>query len=504
MTLRSFIIPAFALASAICTQAVELNTAKATPLKVNDIEVEVNEQSQTLWLNIDLDMADMKLPADREMIFTPVIIAENGTDSLELDPITVAGRNRWYWHLRNSDLDAPGTYVYRAGSTAHATYKERIPFEPWMGNSLIEMRQEAATCCDRPDPLPGPGRRGNVDLALIDTRRPPLIAEFVFAPPVDAGPVIKELKGSAFITFVVNRTELKPDYMINPQELRKIYNSIQYVKDDKDATITHVHIKGFASPEGPYDNNVRLAKGRTETLRRHVRDLYHFPDTTITSSYDPEDWAGLRNYLTDSLDYPIAHRREIIEIVDGPLGYDARDREIKVRFPQDYAVILKDIYPWLRHSDYTVEYSIRSFTSLEEIKAVFASDPSRLRNVDFYTLAQSYPEGSPEYCTVIEKAIEIYPDDPGTNLNAANIQLMRGNYEQAQTHLYRSGATPEADFARAVLAARRGDYREALRLFEKTKAAGVPHSQEYIDNINAIRNHHPVEILIETTKSRKR
>lgn len=76
MTLRSFIIPAFALASAICTQAVELNTAKATPLKVNDIEVEVNEQSQTLWLNIDLDMADMKLPADREMIFTPVIIAE--------------------------------------------------------------------------------------------------------------------------------------------------------------------------------------------------------------------------------------------------------------------------------------------------------------------------------------------------------------------------------------------------------------------------------------------
>lgn len=167
-------------------------------------------------------------------------------------------------------------------------------------------------------------------------------------------------------------------------------------------------------------------------------------------------------------------------------------------------MILKDIYPWLRHSDYTVEYSIRSFTSLEEIKAVFASDPSRLRNVDFYTLAQSYPEGSPEYCQVIEKAIEIYPDDPGTNLNAANIQLMRGNYEQAQTHLYRSGATPEADFARAVLAARRGDYREALRLFEKTKAAGVPHSQEYIDNINAIRNHHPVEILIETTKSRKR
>lgn len=469
MTLRSFIIPAFALASAICTQAVELNTAKATPLKVNDIEVEVNEQSQTLWLNIDLDMADMKLPADREMIFTPVIIAENGTDSLELDPITVAGRNRWYWHLRNSDLDAPGTYVYRAGSTTHATYKERIPFEPWMGNSLIEMRQEAATCCDRPDPLPGPGRRGNVDLALIDTRRPPLIAEFVFAPPVDAGPVIKELKGSAFITFVVNRTELKPDYMINPQELRKIYNSIQYVKDDKDATITHVHIKGFASPEGPYDNNVRLARGRTQTLKEYVRNLYAFPDSLIATDFEPEDWEGLERYVAQS---DMKERDALLEIIRSDLAPDARDWRLKKRYPEQYAFLLREVYPALRHSDYTVRYEVRAYTDIDEIRRLLRTAPQKLSLEEIYLAAQQMEPGTDEHTEAFEIAVRMFPEDPVANLNAANTALSRGDLEYARRYLERAGRTAEAVYARGVLAALGGEFETALSLFGTARDMG--------------------------------
>ena len=83
----------------------------------------------------------------------------------------------------------------------------------------------------------------------------------------------------------------------------------------------------------------------------------------------------------------------------------------------------------------------------------------------------------------------------------ANIALMRGNLDKARDYLYHAGNTPEANFARGVIAARSGDYREALRLFEQTKAAGIEKSQHYIDNINAIRDHHPVTILVTTTKT---
>ncbi len=482
----------------LCPAASALAKAPASALKVYDMEVAVDEQSRTLAIDVDLRLADINLPKDREIRFTPVVISADGSQSVTLREVIIAGRNRWYWYMRNGGLNTDSRRVYRAGADQdHASFTERIDFADWMGDCTVEMREEAANCCATPRPVPGTSPNGLIELARIRTERPALLAEFVFAPPVDAGPVYKELSGSAFITFVVNRTELKPDYMINRSELAKIINSIDYVRNDSDATITHVHIKGFASPEGPYDNNVRLAKGRTETLRRYVRDLYSFPDTTITSSYEPEDWGGLCAYLRDSMDYKIDHRAEILEIIDSPLGFDAKDHTIRQRFPQDYSVILKEIYPWLRHSDYTVRYSIRTYTDLAEIRRVFATDPTRLRNVDFYTLAQSYPEGSPEYCAVFEKAVEVYPDDPGSNLNAANIRMAAGEYDRAQSHLLKAGRSAEADFARGVLAARRGDYAEALRYFEVAREAGVPHSQEYIESINALRDYHPVTYSVE-------
>ena len=102
-----------------------------------------------------------------------------------------------------------------------------------------------------------------------------------------------------------------------------------------------------------------------------------------------------------------------------------KDATIRKRYPKDYAVMLKQIYPWLRHSDYTVTYNIRVYTDIEEVRRVFRTDPSRLRLVDFYTLANGLVEGSPEYFEVFEKAVEIYPEDNVANLNAANIAMQR-------------------------------------------------------------------------------
>ncbi len=472
------------------------HTVNKNDIRLTNLNLSVDEQTRKVRMKIALDIEKYNVSSERELIFTPVLIADDRSDSLLFEPITVAGRSRWFNYLRNGFLDRGETYIYRAGKPNHAVYDREFDFRSWMGKSSLEMRVETANCCEAPLLLKGPSYSGNVPMARIDATRPTLKADFVFAPPVDAGPVIKSIEGSAFITFVVNRTELKPDYMVNRQELAKIIQSIEYVQNDPDATITHVHIKGFASPEGPYDNNVRLAQGRTETLRRYVRDLYHFNDTTITSSYEPEDWAGLRNYVTDSMRFTIAHRREILSIIDGPLGFDNKDLSIKTQFPADYTVLLREIYPWLRHSDYKVTYALRTYTNIDEIRRVFESDPTRLRNVDFYTLAQSYPTGSAEYCRVFEAAVEVYPDDPMLNLNAANIELQRGNLDRAQSHLLKAGNTPQAHYARGILAVRRADYPEAIRRFTAARDAGMEGCDAIIGRVKEIRDYFPVTYFI--------
>ncbi len=496
MTIKRILsIAAIAATAAQASWAIDMRADSST-INLYDVKLGVDETNRRVRVQLDIDVAGFSLGRDREMVLTPVLMGAGRTDSLELEPITVAGRNRWYHYLRNGFLDGGDADIYRAGKDLKAHYDREFDLAPWMEHSTLEMRCETANCCDKPELMPGPSAYGMVPIAGIDVARPVLEADYIFAPPVDAGPVTRNIEGSAFITFVVNRTELKENYMNNRHELDKIINSIEYVRRDTDATITRVHIKGFASPEGPYDNNVRLAMGRTETLRRYVRDLYRFPDTTVTSSYEPEDWAGLRKYITDSMQFDIRHRPEILEIIDGPLGFDNKNLAIQTRYPDDYRIILKDIYPWLRHSDYTVRYTIKTYTSLEEIKRVFATDATRLRNVDFYTLAQSYPEGSKEYCEVFEKAVEVYPDDPMLNLNAANIELQRGEYDKAQSHLLKAGNSPLADYARGILAAKRGDTAGALTLFRKAQAAGMEGIEKVIADTEAIRDYYPVTYFI--------
>ncbi|MCM1068243.1 MAG: DUF3868 domain-containing protein [Muribaculaceae bacterium] len=489
--------------AAALTAGAQAHAAVAAAPKIYDVAVAVDEAASTVNVGVELRLSELSLKSDGEMILTPLIIAADGTDSLALEPITVCGRNRWYFHLRAGELDSGDAPIYRAGTEGSAKFMQSVPFEPWMGQSTVELRQEAATCCRTPEKIAGPSPSGNTELARIDTRRPELISEYVFAPPVDDAPVEKNIEGKAFVSFVVNRTELKPDYMVNRREIAKIINSIDYVRNDSDAIITGVHIKGFASPEGSYTNNIRLAKGRTATLSAYVRDLYHFADGIVTNSFEPEDWEGLRSYMTDSLDYNIEHRAEIIAMIDSPIDPDVKNDLIKRTYPRDYQLILKEIYPWLRHSDYTVKYRIKVYTDINNLNRLFASDPSRLRPVDFYTIAAQYEQGSPEYLGVMATAVKVYPDDPMLNLNAANIALMSGDYDTAQAHLAKAGTSPEATFARGVLAARRGLYSEATAHFEQAKAAGIAKAADYLESIAAIKDHHPVTITADLTKESK-
>lgn len=177
---------------------------------------------------------------------------------------------------------------------------------------------------------------------------------------------------------------------------------------------------------------------------------------------------------------PINNRKGILAIIDGPLDYDERNAAIKAQYPDDYAVILRDVYPWLRHSDYAVRYSIKTYTTLEEIRRVYAADPTRLRNVDFYTLAQSYPVGSPEYCNVFETAVKVYPDDKMLNLNAANIAIEAGNFSEARRYLNRAGDSPLADYARGVLAGRMGKPAEMVDNFKAAAAGGIEGLEPFI------------------------
>ncbi len=293
----------------------------------------------------------------------------------------------------------------------------------------------------------------------------------------------RELRGRAFVDFPVNRTEINPDYRNNHVELAKIRASIDSVRNDRDVTITALSIKGFASPEGSWNNNVRLAKGRTEALKTYVETLYHFEPGFITTSYEPEDWDGLREWVEKS---NIENRDGILSIINSSLAPDPRDAKIRSTYPKQYAFLLANVYPALRHSDYKIDYTIRSYSDPKEIIEVLYTRPQNLSLQEFFTAASTLEPGSQTYNDLFETAVRLYPDSEVANLNAASSAIQRGDYEGAARYLDKAGEAPEAIYNRGIISARQGDYETALGFFERAamlRVADAPAAIEQVKNL---------------------
>ena len=266
-------------------------------------------------------------------------------------------------------------------------------------------------------------------------------------------------------------------------ELRKITSSIDTVRMMPDATVKSITLTGFASPEGPYSNNVRLAKGRTEAVKEYVRGQYTFPASVFHTNSVPEDWEGLRDSVAVSI---LPDRAQILEFIDhGNVPIEKRNDELRRRFPSSYAFLLKHVYPSLRHTNYAIDYELRTYTDINEIRRVLKERPQNLSLNEFFLAANSYPVGSKEYDNVWETAVRYYPDNNIANLNAANSAMNEGNIKYARALLSRVSDNPSATYARAVFDALEGNYEQARTGMESVQAS-VPEAKEALEQIRLV------------------
>ena len=287
------------------------------------------------------------------------------------------------------------------------------------------------------------------DSLLLLDQLEPYRPVFPFVQPqgVTLPPKTRNLSGSALITFPVAQTTILEGYMRNREELEKIHSSLDSVRSDPDVSITRITIKGYASPESSYANNTRLAQGRTQALADYVAYKYDISRRLIDIDYETENWEGLEEYIRQS---DIANADEILRIIHSVIDPDQREAQIKQRFPSQYAALLKDCYPSLRKSDYSIDYTIRSYTDINEILQRVKERPQNLSLQEFYLAASHYETGSPEFCQLFDTAVRLFPDDPICNLNAACSAMQRGDLNGAIPFLQKAGNSAQAEEAREI------------------------------------------------------
>jgi tetratricopeptide (TPR) repeat protein len=268
-------------------------------------------------------------------------------------------------------------------------------------------------------------------------------------------------------------------------ELAKITGTIDSVKSDKDVTIKSIFIKGFASPESPYSNNTRLAKGRTEALKEYVENMYHFGEGFIKTDFEPEDWAGLERYVEAS---SLPHKAQILATIRSNREPDNKEWVIKSTWKDEYRFLLDNCYPALRHSDYVIDYEIRSYSNPVEIERILHTAPQNLSLEEFFILAQTYEPGSEKFNELFETAVRMYPDDAVANLNAANSALLKGDYRSALRYLDKAGDMPEAVYTRGALEVYMGNDDAAKAYFVKALELGVAEAEVALAEVAKNRN----------------
>ncbi|MDB0695171.1 DUF3868 domain-containing protein [Bacteroides xylanisolvens] len=455
----------FILATLLGMTGMSEAVAQTTMSIIPGVSVEnfnMNRNGKYLTVTMDIDLSELDVNSNRAVLLTPRLV--NGTDSLDLPSVGIYGHRRYYYYIRNgiSTISGETEKSFKASNKPEQLeYDNHIPYENWMDEATLKFHRSDWGCCQE-------------ILAeyegLLGRHREAFFPELVFVQPKAEVMKSRSLSGSAYIDFPVDQTVIYPDYRRNTVELGKIQTTIDSVRNDKDITITSVWLKGFASPESPYKHNTDLAIGRTAALKKHIGQLYHFADNIIQTDYEPEDWAGLRRFVEQS---NIDHRTEILAMIDSDMEPDAKEAKIKRTYPQEYRFMLQNFYPALRHTDYRIDYNIRTFSEADEIRRIMEEQPQKLSLNEFYLVAGKYEPGTDEFTEVFDTAVRMFPNDEIANLNAANAAIRRDDFGTARRYLDKAGDSAEAVYARGALAVREGYIDTARRYLSKAKEMGL-------------------------------
>lgn len=443
----------------------------------------LSRNGEYMVVDMGIDMSDLKVESNRAVLFTPLFV--NGADTLSLSSIGIYGRRRYFYYVRNgaSMLSGADEMTYKSSDKpANLAYHTIFPYADWMNGGSLLMHREDYGCCNTLL-AEQTGKLGDYAEA-VPVIVEPYMPALAYLRPVAESEKHYSLSGSAFIDFPVDKTVIYPDYRRNTVELAKIQATIDSVRNDRDIKITSVWLKGYASPESPYSHNTELAKGRTEALKKHIGQLYRFEPGIIATEYEPEDWAGLRRYVDRS---NLDHRTEILAMIDSDMEPDAKEAKIKRTYPEEYRFLLQNCYPALRHTDYRIDYTVRLFNDIEEIKRVLKTQPQKLSLNEFYLAAQTYETGSDEFNEVFETAVRMYPDDPTANLNAANTAMQRGDLTAAARYLAKSGDSAEATYARGAYAFMSEDYAAAEKYMLQAKTDGIEQADAVLEQIAKLK-----------------
>ena len=303
------------------------------------------------------------------------------------------------------------------------------------------------------------------------------------------------LSPDAFQRIVKQEQEANIKFLIGQANLRKSElqnNSVQeFVRLLQDIAakqetlrLDNVEVTGFASPDGGFDINDRLASNRRAVAQKYVDQQMQNTGASgsIDTKYTAEDWDGFKQLVQAS---NIQDKDVILRVLS--MYQDPEEREAQIRnISSAFRELADGILPQLRRSRLIANYEVIG-RSDDQIKDQLQRDARQLSIEELlYAGGQLYADNADKAKEAYQKATQVYPNDARAYNNLARLAYAKGNYAEAKQMVEKALSIdrnqPEANANQGMLALINGDLSTAESLI--AKATGANGYNEVLGNLH--------------------
>ena len=291
----------------------------------------------------------------------------------------------------------------------------------------------------------------------------------------DAYQRVFQEKQEANIQFLIGQANLRKSELQNNsvKEFVRLLNDI--VADQEGRRLDNIEIAGFASPDGGYDINEKLADKRQGAASQYVKQQMKKAalDAPVDTKYTAEDWEGFQQLVAAS---NIQDKDVILRVLS--MYKDPEEREAQIRkISSAFSELADGILPQLSRSRLIANYEIIG-RSDEQIKEQLNADASKLNIEEILYAANLYSNEPAKAEEAYKKATQLFPNDARAFNNLAMLAYEKGDYDQAkqwaQKALNINKNLPEANANLGMLSLLTGDTNTAESLISKgTNANGA-------------------------------
>ena len=305
----------------------------------------------------------------------------------------------------------------------------------------------------------------------------------------DAFQRINAQKQEANIKFLIQQATLRQSELKN-NSVQEFVKLLEQINNDREGlNLKDVEVSAYASPDGGYDLNDKLAAQRQKNTQQYVEQQLkkaNLTDAAVDAKYTAEDWDGFQELVKAS---NIQDKDVILRVLSMYKDPQEREQQIK-NISAAFRELADGILPQLRRSRMIINYETVG-RSDEQIKDQFKADASKL-SVEELLYAATLTEDANEKENVYKTTARVYPNDGRAYNNLASLEYAKGNFDAAKKYVEQaqqaSANLPEAAANLGLIALQKGDIQNAEALI--AKATGANGLNEVMGNLNLAKGNY--------------